>query len=391
MNLITDSAALVEFCAGLQQAKYVTVDTEFMREKTYWPILCLVQIAGPDSAAAIDPLAPGIDLTPVLDLLANPHVLKVFHAARQDLEIFYKMMNAVPAPLFDTQIAAMVCGFGESASYETLAAKLAGAAIDKSSRFTDWAHRPLSERQLHYALADVVPLRKVYERLAARLEKTGRESWVADEMALLSDPKIYRTDPQEAWRRLKPRTNNRRMLALVRELAAWRELAAQKRDLPRNRLVRDEAILEIAAHPPKNIDDLARVRAFGRSMAEGRLGSEILAVVERARDLPESEWPALPAQRQLPSGIGPLVELLKVLLRLVAEENDVAPRLIADNDDLEEIAANDKANVPALSGWRAELFGHDALDLKHGRLGLTANGRKIERLHLGTAAAAAAQ
>lgn len=391
MNLITDSAALADFCAGLRQAKFVTVDTEFMREKTYWPILCLIQIAGPDSAAAIDPLAPDIDLAPVLALLGDPSVLKVFHAARQDIEIFYRMMNAVPAPLFDTQVAAMVCGFGESASYETLAAKLAGAAIDKSSRFTDWAHRPLSERQLHYALADVVPLRKVYERLAARLEKTGRASWVADEMAQLSDPKLYRVNPQEAWRRLKPRTNNRRMLALVRELAAWRELAAQMRDLPRNRVVRDEAILEIAAHPPKTIDDLARVRAFGRSMAEGRLGAEILGVVERARGLPESEWPELPEQRQLPSGIGPLVELLKVLLRLVAEENDVAPRLIADNDDLEEIAANDKANVRALSGWRAELFGRDALDLKHGRLALTASGKKIERLHLDAPHASAAQ
>ncbi len=391
MNLITDTAALAQFCAGLAQANYVTVDTEFMREKTYWPILCLVQIAGPDGAAAIDPLAPGIDMAPVLELLANPRVLKVFHAARQDIEIFYKMMGAVPAPIFDTQIAAMVCGFGESASYETLAAKLAGAAIDKSSRFTDWAHRPLSERQLHYALADVVPLRKVYERLATRLEKTGRAAWVADEMAVLSDPKIYRADPQEAWRRLKPRTNSRRTLALVRDLAAWRELAAQKRDLPRNRLVRDEAILEIAAHPPKTIDDLARIRAFGRSMAEGRLGAEILAVVERAATLPEAEWPQLPTQRNLPAGIGPLVELLKVLLRLSAEENDVAPRLIADSDDLEAIATDDAADVPALTGWRAEIFGRDALDLKHGRLALTASGKKIERLHLTAAAATAAQ
>ncbi len=391
MNVITDTAALSQFCADLAQANYVTVDTEFMREKTYWPILCLVQIAGPDGAAAIDPLAPGIDMAPVLQLVANPLVLKVFHAARQDIEIFYRMMGAVPAPIFDTQIAAMVCGFGEAASYETLAAKLAGATIDKSSRFTDWAHRPLSERQLHYALADVVPLRKVYERLAARLDKTGRAAWVADEMAVLADPKIYRNDPAEAWRRLKPRTNSRRTLALVRELAAWRELAAQKRDLPRNRLVRDEALLEIAAHPPKTIDDLARIRAFGRSMAEGRLGAEILAVVERAAALPEAEWPQLPAQRNLPAGIGPLVELLKVLLRLSAEENDVAPRLIADSDDLEAIATDDKADVPALSGWRAEIFGRDALDLKHGRLALTASGKKIERLHLNAATATAAQ
>ncbi len=389
MSLITHSAALAEFCAGLASADFIAVDTEFMREKTYWPILCLLQIAGPDNAAAIDPLAPGIDLTPVLALMTDASVLKVFHAARQDVEIFFHLTGAVPAPLFDTQVAAMVCGFGESASYETIAAKLAGATIDKSSRFTDWSHRPLSERQLHYALADVVPLRKAYERLAARLEKTGRTSWVAEQMALLSDPKTYRNEPAEAWRRLKPRTQNRRTLALVRELAAWREAAAQKRDVPRNRLVRDEALLEIAAHPPRHVEDLARIRALGRPVAEGRIGAEILAIVERARALPESAWPELPAQHKLPAGIGPLVELMRVLLRLVAEENDVAPRLIADNDDLEAIAADDAAAVPALSGWRAELFGRDALDLKHGRLALTASGTRIERLHLATTAAAA--
>lgn len=389
MSLITHSAALAEFCAGLASADFIAVDTEFMREKTYWPILCLLQIAGPDNAAAIDPLAPGIDLTPVLALMTDASVLKVFHAARQDVEIFFHLTGAVPAPLFDTQVAAMVCGFGESASYETIAAKLAGATIDKSSRFTDWSHRPLSERQLHYALADVVPLRKAYERLAARLEKTGRTSWVAEQMALLSDPKTYRNEPAEAWRRLKPRTQNRRTLALVRELAAWREAAAQKRDVPRNRLVRDEALLEIAAHPPRHVEDLARIRALGRPVAEGRIGAEILAIVERARALPESAWPEPPAQHKLPAGIGPLVELMRVLLRLVAEENDVAPRLIADNDDLEAIAADDAAAVPALSGWRAELFGRDALDLKHGRLALTASGTRIERLHLATTAAAA--
>jgi ribonuclease D len=389
MSLITDSVALAEFCAGLASADFIAVDTEFMREKTYWPVLCLIQIAGPDSAAAIDPLAPGIDLAPVLALMKDARVLKVFHAARQDIEIFFRMTGAVPAPLFDTQVAAMVCGFGESASYETLAAKLAGAAIDKSSRFTDWSHRPLSERQLHYALADVVPLRKVYERLATRLDKTGRATWVADQMALLTDPKTYRNDPADAWRRLKPRTQNRRTLALVRELAAWRELAAQRRDVPRNRLLRDEALLEIAAHPPRHVEDLARIRAFGRSLAERRVGAEILAVIEHARAVPEAAWPELPAQHKLPAGIGPLVELMRVLLRLVAEENDVAPRLIADNDDLEAIAADDNAAVPALSGWRAELFGRDALDLKHGRLALTASGTRLERLHLATAAAAA--
>jgi ribonuclease D len=389
MTLITDSGALAEFCRSVADADFVAVDTEFMREKTYWPILCLVQIAGPDSAVAIDPLAPGIDLAPLLNLMADPNLLKVFHAARQDIEIFVNLTGAVPTPIFDTQVAAMVCGFGESASYETLAAKLAGAAIDKSSRFTDWAHRPLSERQLHYALADVTHLRKVYERLAARLEKTGRATWVADEMAVLSDPRIYRAEPTEAWRRLKPRTGSRRTLALIRELAAWRELAAQKRNLPRNRLVRDEALLEIASHPPKNVEDLGSIRAFGRGLAEGKLGGEILAAVARARELPDAELPELPAQRHLPPGLGPLVELLRVLLRLAAEESDVAPRLIADNDDLEAIAAEDTAAVPALQGWRAEIFGRDALDLKHGRLALTAAGKKIERLHLAAVAAAA--
>jgi ribonuclease D len=392
MSLITETDALAAFCGRLAGADFVAVDTEFMREKTYWPILCLVQIAGPDEAAAIDPLAPGIDLTPMLGMLADPKILKVFHAARQDVEIFCHMTGDVPRPLFDTQIAAMVCGFGESASYETLANKLAGAAIDKSSRFTDWSHRPLSERQLAYALADVVPLRKVYERLSGRLARTGRALWVAEEMAVLSDPATYRADPAEAWRRLKPRTNNRRVLALVRDLAAWRELAAQKRDIPRNRLVRDEALLEIASHPPKSIDDLTRIRAFGRGMAESRLGAEILEVAARARELPEAELPQLPPQRNFAPGLAPLIELLRVLLKLCADEAGVAPRLIADNDDLATIAEDDEAPVRALQGWRAELFGRDALDLKHGRLALSAAGSKIKRLRLaGPEAAAAAQ
>jgi ribonuclease D len=382
MDLITESEALADFCARQAGADFIAVDTEFMRERTYWPILCLVQVAGPADAAAIDPMAPGMDLAPLFALLAEPALLKVFHAARQDLEIFYHLTGAVPAPLFDTQVAAMVCGFGEAASYETLASKLAGATIDKSSRFTDWAHRPLTPRQLHYALGDVVPLRKVYERLSARLERTGRGSWVAEEMALICDPNTYRVNPAESWRRLKPRTNNRRTLALVRELAAWRELAAQKRDLPRNRIIRDEAILEIATHPPKTREDLARVRALGKSVAEGRLGADIMAAVERARDLPEAELPQLPPQKSVPPGLGPMVELMRVLLKLCAEESDVAPRLIADNDDLEAIAAEDHADIRALQGWRAELFGHDALDLKRGRLALTAAGGRIERIKL---------
>jgi len=389
MMLIDTTEGLAAFCERQTRADYITVDTEFMRDKTYWPLLCLVQIAGPEAAAAIDPLASGLDLAPLFALMAEPRVLKVFHAARQDIEIFVNMMGAVPSPLFDTQVAAMVCGFGDAVSYETLAGKLAGAHIDKSSRFTDWAHRPLTERQLNYALSDVVPLRSAYEKLAQRLEKTGRAHWLGEEMGELTDPATYRQDPAEAWRRLKIRSNNRRLLALVRELAAWRESAAQQRNLPRNRLLRDEAILEIAAHAPSDVAELARTRGLGRNFAEGRLGGEILATVKRVLALPESAYPVPPPRHEPPPGIGPLVDLLRVLLKLRSEEHDVAQKLVADTEDLERIAADDNAPVRALHGWRAEIFGRDALDLKHGRLALTAAGKKAKLVRLAAASEAA--
>jgi ribonuclease D len=389
MTLIDTSDALAAFCRRQAQAPYITVDTEFIRDKTYFPQLCLAQIAGPDEAAALDPLAPGIDLTPLLELMATPTLLKVFHAARQDIEIFVNLAGAVPAPLFDTQVAAMVCGFGDSVSYETLAGKLAGAHIDKSSRFTDWAQRPLSERQLRYALTDVVPLRIVYEKLEARLAKSGRSSWLAEEMSVLTDPATYRQDPAEAWRRFKVRSNNRKLLALVHELAAWRETAAQQRNLPRNRLLRDESLLEIAAHAPANVADLARTRGLGKNFAEGKLGAEILATVTRVLATPESQYPVPPPRHEPPPGLGPLVDLLRVLLKLRCEENDVAQKLVADTEDLEKIAADDDAPVRALQGWRAELFGKDALDLKRGRLALTAAGKRIKLVRLGPAAEAA--
>ena len=297
----------------------------------------------------------------------------------------------MPTPLFDTQIAAMVCGFGEAASYETLAGKLAGAAIDKSSRFTDWAHRPLTDRQLRYAIADVVPLRAVYEKLAARLAKTGRAAWLEEELATLTDAETYRLDPALAWRRLKLRSNNRRMLAVAQALAAWRETTAQQRDLPRSRVLRDESLLEIAAHAPKTVDELARSRGLGKGFAEGKFGTEILAVVERVLAAPESSYPVPPPRREPPQGIGPLTDLLRVLLKLRAEENDVAPRLIADAEDLELLAADDRASVKALTGWRHEIFGRDALDLKHGRLALTAAGKRIKLVRLEAAASEAAQ
>jgi ribonuclease D len=388
MQVIESAAALAAFCQKQAHADYITVDTEFMRDKTYWPQLCLVQIAGPEEAAIVDPLAPGMDLAPLLALMADPAVLKVFHAARQDIEIFVNLTGAVPAPLFDTQVAAMVCGFGDAVSYETLAGKLAGAHIDKSSRFTDWAQRPLTDRQLQYALTDVVPLRTVYEKLAQRLAKTNRAHWLGEEMAVLTDLGTYRQDPQESWRRFKLRTGNRKMLALVRELAAWRETAAQQRNLPRNRLLRDESILEIAAHAPANVADLARTRGLGRNFAEGKLGAELLAAVKRASALPESDYPQPPPRREPPPGIAPLVDLLRVLLKLRAEENDVAQKLVADSEDLEMIAADDAAPVRALQGWRAELFGKDALDLKHGRLALTAAGKRIKLVRLAASEAA---
>ena len=314
MTLIADSDALAAFCRRQSAASFVTIDTEFMRDRTYWPILCLVQIAGPEESAALDPLAPAIDLTPLFALLAERRVLKVFHAARQDIEIFFNLTGAVPDPIFDTQVAAMVCGFGEAASYETLAGKLAGATIDKSSRFTDWSHRPLTERQLRYAMADVVPLRAVYEKLAARLDKTGRASWLEEEMATLTDPETYRLDPKLAWRRLKVRSSNRRMLALVEALAAWRETTAQQRDIPRSRVLRDESILEIAAHAPRGAADLARARGLGKGFAEGKFGTEILALVERVLESPESQYPTPAPRRDPPQGIGPLTDLLRVLL-----------------------------------------------------------------------------
>jgi ribonuclease D len=387
MTIISDTATLASFCDRLSAEKFITVDTEFMRDKTYWPILCLVQVGGSEEAAAIDPLAEGIDLKPLLDLMANERVLKVFHAARQDIEIFFNLSGAVPQPLFDTQVAAMVCGFGESASYETLAGKLAGARIDKSSRFTDWANRPLTERQIEYALADVVHLRPVYEKLRANLERSGRGPWLDEEMEILTDPAIYRLDPNESWRRFKSRSGNRRFLAVLRELAAWREKAAQQRDLPRNRIIRDESILEIAAHAPSSVAELSRSRGLGKGLVEGKFGAEILAAIGRALALPEGAYPELPARHEPPPGIGPLVDLLRVLLKYRCEESGVAQKLVANSDDLEMIAADDNAPVRALTGWRRDLFGREALDLKQGRIALTAAGKRIKLIDLGESAA----
>ncbi len=388
MSLITDTEALTEFCARQKGAEFVAVDTEFMRERTYWPILCLVQVAGPAEAAAIDALADGIDLAPLLALMSDPATLKVFHAARQDLEIFFQLAGEVPHPVFDTQIAAMVCGFGDAVSYETLVKKLAGASLDKASRFTDWSLRPLTERQISYGLADVVHLRTAYERLQSKLEQNGRAEWFAEEMAGLVDPAIYRADPQEAWRRFRLRGRAEpKFLGVLRALAGWRETAAQQRDLPRGRILRDEAVIEIAAHAPRSIEALARTRGLGKGIAEGRLGRDILDAVAQglADPLPEE---LLPAKAETPSGLGPLIELLRVLLKQRCEDFGVAQKLVASADDIESIAADDGAPVRALSGWRRDVFGKDALALKHGRLALTAGRNRIELVALGDGEAA---
>jgi ribonuclease D len=377
MMVITDTPELVRFCAEQPSGSFVAVDTEFMRERTYWPILCLVQVAGPTQAVAIDALAPGIDLTPLLALMADASILKVFHAARQDVEIFLNLSGTVPQPLFDTQVAAMVCGFGDAASYETLVGKLAHATLDKSSRFTDWSRRPLTERQIHYALADVVHLRTVYERLQQRLASNGRTGWFAKEIAGLADPATYCNNPAEAWRRFRLRGRvDTRFFGVLREIAAWRETAARQRNLPRGRIMRDEAVLEIAAHAPKTIEALAGSRSLGKGVAEGRLGNEILQAVKRGLAEAKALEPP-PSRADTPPGLGPLLELLRVLLKQRCEEHQVAQKLVATAEDLEAIAADDRATVPALSGWRYEIFGKDALALKHGRLALTVRRNRI--------------
>jgi ribonuclease D len=377
-QLITATELLDQFCRRLAADAFVTVDTEFMRERTYFPELCVVQVAGDHEVAVIDAQAEGIDLTPLGDLLANQAVLKVFHAARQDIEIFVLRFGAVPTPLFDTQIAAMVAGFGDQVSYEALVAGLTGGSIDKAHRFSDWSARPLSAAQIAYAAADVTHLREVYRRLTARLEEDGRIEWVAEEMAALTDPALYRADPETAWERLRPRSNNRHFLGRLRALAAWREREAQRVNIPRQRLIKDEALLEVAATAPADSDALARVRTVTRGFAEGRIGEALLEVVAATKDLPDGMLPAAPAPRDALRPSPALVSLLKVLLAAKCEYHHVAPRLVASSDDLERLAVEDAPGIPALHGWRREVFGEDALALKQGRIALGAEGRQVK-------------
>ena len=377
MTVIADSAELAAFCQRQAAADFLAIDTEFLRDTTYWPKLCLVQVGAAEDAVAIDTLADGIDLAPLGRLLADPKVLKVFHSARQDLEIFFHLFGQLPEPIFDTQVAAMVCGFGESVSYDRLVSQIVGARLDKVSRFADWSHRPLTPRQLDYALADVIHLRPIYERLSRQLKKSGRAAWLSEEMAVLTTPATYALEPDEAWRRLKSRSNDRRFLSVLKALAAWREVEAQRRDVPRNRILRDEQLLDVAAHTPGDAKALSRTRGLSRDFAEGRMGRGILEAIKAGQATPAEQRPKPPPRHERVSGLGPVVDLLKVLLKAKCESHGVAQKLIASAADLELIAADDKAEVPALSGWRREIFGADALKLKHGELALTILDREV--------------
>jgi len=384
MRIITETADLKGFVAELEHGPFAAIDTEFMRDQTYWPKLCLIQAAGPESAAIIDPLSKGIDLSPLHQLLASKTVMKVFHAARQDIEIFHHQGGVIPDPLFDTQIAAMVCGFGEAASYETLVRRITRSEIDKSARFTDWSRRPLSKRQLEYALADVTHLREVYHTLSKELQKTGRAHWVEEEEATLKDPVTYRLDPEDAWRRLKPRSTNKRFLTVLIAVAAWREREAQARDVPRNRILKDEALLEIAAHPPATAEALAEIRAIPNGYAQSRAGKAIVAAVKEGLEgkLPDRMPPPERPRTAEPSPA--VLDLLKTLLRLKAHQFRVAPRLVADSEDLERLAIGDDDGVPALHGWRAEVFGRDAIALREGRLAIALEDGEAVVIETGT-------
>ncbi|MBV8703459.1 MAG: ribonuclease D [Acetobacteraceae bacterium] len=379
--LIATTEALDALCRRLAAEAFVTVDTEFMRERTYWPELCVVQLAGSSEVAVIDAQAPDFDLAPLGRLLADPAVVKVFHAGRQDIELFVLRFGAVPAPLFDTQVAAMVAGFGEQVAYDALVAALAGGHIDKAHRFSDWSARPLSPAQVAYAAADVTYLRTVYERLRERLEQEGRLDWVREEMAALADPATYSPDPETAWERLRPRTNNRRYLGTLRALAAWREREAQRANIPRQRLVRDETLTEIAATAPDSPEALARARGITRGFAEGRIGASLLAALAEAKALPEDALPEARG-RDAPRPSPALVALLRVLLATQAEQHGVAARLIASAEEIDRLALGEDTDAPALHGWRREVFGEDALALRAGKIALGVEERRVKLIRL---------
>ncbi|MBK9079043.1 MAG: ribonuclease D [Hyphomicrobium sp.] len=371
MDVITNTADLQALCEKLSDSDHVTVDTEFLREQTFWPQLCLIQLAGPNAEAVVDPLHPGIDLAPFYKLMADQRIVKVFHAARQDIEIVYTQAKLVPAPVFDTQVAAMVCGFGESISYVNLVKRISGVEIDKSSRFTDWSRRPLSEKQLVYALGDVTHLRDVYQALKSDLETSGRTEWLSEEMATLTNPETYDTDPEKAWQRLKLRVKNKKALAVLVELAKWRERLAQDQNVPRGRIIRDEALYDIANQQPQTPETLGQLRTLSDGFGRSSRAKEIVDVVKAGLARDPRTLPKLERSESLSAEATATLELLKVLLKSAAAEHRVAPRMIADSEALEILATEAEPDIPALQGWRRKLFGEDALRLKRGELALT--------------------
>lgn len=386
MRTLTTTDELAAFCQEARQHPYVTIDTEFLRERTYYSKLCLIQMAmpgeGDENAVLVDPLAGEMALDPLYDLFRDTNVVKVFHAARQDLEIFYVDAGVFPDPLFDTQVAAMVCGFGEQVGYETLVRKIARESLDKSSRFTDWSRRPLSEAQKTYALADVTHLRKIYEFLSAEIQRKSRAPWVAEELTMLTKPETYITRPENAWQRVKTRTQSGKFLAIVRELARFREAYAQERNIPRNRVFKDDALIELASTKPKSPADLGKSRLLLREARKGDIADGILAAIDAGLNCPSSDYPKMPKGRDTLQVNPALADLLRVLLKAKTESAGVAPKLIANASDLDALAAGMR-DVPALHGWRREVFGADAERLCAGEVALAAKGNNIKIIDLG--------
>jgi ribonuclease D len=378
MDLIATTQDLTDVCTRLAQHTYITVDTEFLRETTFWPKLCVVQMASENEAVAVDALAEGLDLSPLFALMADQRVVKVFHAARQDVEIFWHLAKMIPSPLFDTQVAAMVCGFGDQVSYSELVQTITKVSLDKSSRFTDWSRRPLSPAQVDYAIADVTYLRDVYLALRQRLERTGRLVWLDDELGQLTSPSTYEQHPENAWERFRQRVRKPRDLGVLMEIAAWREAEAQSRDVPRSRVLKDDILIEIALAAPRSPEALSNLRSFPRGMENSRAGAQILAAIEQGLARDPASLPKMERERR--SSGGATVELLKVLLRQVSEAHGVAAKMIATVDDLEAIASDDRAAVATMSGWRYAIFGEKALELKHGKLALTIEKGKVVTL-----------
>lgn len=372
MKIITSTKDLAEFCDAAKNFDFVTVDTEFLRETTYWPILCLVQMATPEEAVIVDPMVEGFDLGPMFELFQNKSAVKVFHAAKQDIEIFVKLSGDAPQPVFDTQVAAAVCGFGDSISYDNLVRMINGTQLDKSSRFTNWSHRPLTDKQLTYALGDVTHLRDCYLHIVDLLEEKDRLPWIEDELATLMDRDNYLVQPEDAWKRLKMKVNRPRDLAMMQELAAWRELKAQQQDVPRGRVVKDDAIYELAQQQPNSTKAFDRLRSFSKGFGRSSSADEIIKIVAQVQSIDKDDLPKVPRKPNGPSPKGAIGDLLRVLLKAVSETQGVAPRIIASSDDIDQIVLNDNADVQALSGWRREVFGNKALAIKSGKLALGA-------------------